>query len=124
MWWVWESRRGQNGAHLVVRGRSEEAKAAKNGLMWEACMPLRVMVTSRPELLPKAMPGSVTLPQPWSVLMSVAPVITKGLEDTQGLGSHMCHVSARGPCHHRGHPYLSGLCTTGGHGGIWTRATV
>lgn len=38
------------------------------------------------------------------VLMSVAPIITKGHEDAKGLGLHMCHVDVQGPCHHTGHP--------------------
>ena len=42
------------------------------------------------------------------VLMSVAPIITKGPEDAKGLGLHMCHVGVQGPCHHS--DMSSGLC--------------
>lgn len=38
-------------------------------------------MSSRPELLPKAVPGSVSLPYPQSVLMSVALVTTEDNED-------------------------------------------
>lgn len=51
----------QNGSCTVERGRSEEGKMVKNGLMWEACLSLVATVTSRLGLLPRAISVSVAL---------------------------------------------------------------
>ena len=47
------------------------------------------MLSSGPGLLPSAMSGSMTLLQPGSVLMSMAPVTIGDHVDARGLGSHM-----------------------------------
>lgn len=46
-------------------------------------------MTSRPELLPRTMSGSVVLEQLGFELMSVALVITEGHVDTWGLVRHL-----------------------------------
>lgn len=48
--------------------------------------------TSGPGLLPRAVSGSVALPEPRSVLISMAPGTLEGRADPGGLGCHM------GPC--------------------------
>lgn len=62
---------------------------------WPA-LPLSVMVVSGPELQLRALPGSVTLLQPWSVLTSYAPVTIKGHPDTRDLGP-FCYLGATPP---------------------------
>lgn len=41
-------RKRQNGSCPVERGRSEEVKAVRNGLRWEACLPTWAKVISGP----------------------------------------------------------------------------
>lgn len=55
----------------------EEMKAVRSRLMWEACLPPGARMTSEPRLLPKAMSGSMILPQPGSVWTSMVHVVTK-----------------------------------------------
>lgn len=45
------------------RGGTEEMKAVRSRLMWETCLPPRVMVMSRPSQLSRAISGSVVPPQ-------------------------------------------------------------
>lgn len=66
----------------IERDRSEEAKAVKNRLMWETCLPPGDMVLSGPGLRPSAVSGLVILLQPWSVSMPMAPATTEGHKDT------------------------------------------
>lgn len=65
----------QNGSRPVERGRAEEATKVVG------CSPPEAMVTSGRWLLPRALSGSVAMPHTQSVLMSLAPVTTKGNED-------------------------------------------
>lgn len=60
----------------VDRGRTGEAGAVRNRLIWMACLLFKALVMSRPGLLTRAMSGSMALPQPGSVLTSVAHVAT------------------------------------------------
>ena len=48
----------------VERGRAEEVKAVRDGLVWVACFLLRARVMSKPRLLPRARSGSTGLLQP------------------------------------------------------------
>lgn len=66
----------------IERDRSEEAKAMKNRLMWEACLPPGDIVLSGPGLWPSAMSGLVILLKSWSVPMPMAPATTEGHKDT------------------------------------------
>lgn len=79
----------------------KEMKVPRNRLVWEACLSSGVMVTSSPWLLPGAMPGSMTLVQIGSVLMSVAHVTTEGYEDPEVWVATYGHTGASGPCHHK-----------------------
>lgn len=54
----------------IERDVSKEAKALKNRLMWDACLPHRYMALVSPGLLPMTMFRSLTLLQPQSVTMS------------------------------------------------------
>lgn len=111
---------GEKGRHegpgAVERGRTDEVKAERNRLMWEACFLPRARVMSRPGLLPRALSGSMVLLQPGSVLMPMTHAATKGHKDAQGLGCHLwpCGclrtVSLLGSCPHREHADMSGLC--------------
>ena len=58
-------------------------------IMWmpEGLTASWVIVISRPELLPRAMSGSLVLPKLGSVMMPVAFVVTKGHTDAQS----RCH---------------------------------
>lgn len=47
----WKRKR-QKGSWAVVRGRTEEARTVRNGLMLVACLSPGTRVVSRPELLP------------------------------------------------------------------------
>lgn len=60
----------QNDSCAVERGGAEEVKAVRSGLMWVGCLPPRARVMSGPRLLPRAMSGSIVIPQPRSVLTS------------------------------------------------------
>lgn len=53
----------------------------KSWRRWVACSPPEAIVTSGPWLLPRTISGSVARPHAQSVLMSLAPVTTKGNED-------------------------------------------
>ena len=55
---------------------SEGHATARAILIWVAYAATGVMVTSKPELLPRATSGSMVLPQLGSVLISTAHVIT------------------------------------------------
>ncbi|XP_075814613.1 nuclear RNA export factor 3 [Microtus pennsylvanicus] len=61
IWWGVGEPESQNGSWTVERGRSEEGKMVKNGLMWEACLSLVATVTSSLGLLPRAISVSVAL---------------------------------------------------------------
>lgn len=62
---------------------SEEAKAVRNRLMLEACLPPRTRVTSGSELLPMAMSESMTA----RVCVDThSPCYHQGLQDAEGLG--------------------------------------
>ena len=65
----------------MERGGLEEAKVVRYKLICVACLPPRVLVTSRPGLLPRAISGPMVLPQLGSVLASVALADTKGHTD-------------------------------------------
>ena len=69
----------------MVRGRTEKVKVERNRLMWMACLPPRVRVTTGPRLLLRAMSVSVLLPQRGYVLISMARVATKDHTDDWGL---------------------------------------
>lgn len=55
----------------VEKSRPGEVKVVRSGLLAAGTMGM-----SRPELLPKAMSGSMALPKTGSVLMSVAAAMT------------------------------------------------
>lgn len=90
--------------HAVEIGGTEKAKVARKRLMRLACAATGAMVTSRPELLPRTMSGSV------------CSVTTQGHMDTQGLGCHLrpswCVRAMLPPCHAN----ISGLYC---HPGPW-----
>lgn len=83
----------------VERGRYEEGRVMRNRLEWEACLPPGAMWHLGLGFWQGPCLGPVALLQLWSMLMSVAPIITKDLEDTQGLGHHIvphrCHCRGR-----------------------------
>ena len=56
---VEKRKRKRNMVHAVETGGTEKAKVARKRLMRLACAATRAMVTSRPELLPRTMSGSV-----------------------------------------------------------------
>ncbi|KAL6030466.1 hypothetical protein STEG23_031370 [Scotinomys teguina] len=58
------------------------------------------MMTSRPELMPKAMSGSVALQLPGSALMSKSSVTNEGHVDVPSLNSHLnpCRLVQFKPC--------------------------
>lgn len=70
---------------------------------------IRTMVLSRPGLWLRAMSRSVALPQPGSVLMSVAPETTEDQANLEVWATTWGHVDGRGPCCPRGHAGPSGL---------------
>lgn len=82
------------------------------------------LVTSGPGLLPRTTSWPMVLPQLGSILMSMAPVITKGRMDAWGLGPNLwsCGCQGEGTCHHWGHTDLSGLHCSQGRVVIWTGA--
>lgn len=64
----------------MEKGRSVDARVERNRLLWESRLPSGTMVTSRPVLLPRAMPVYMALLEPQSVPVSMAPVTTKCCE--------------------------------------------
>lgn len=54
----------QTSSCAMERGRTEEVKAVRDGLVWVACFLLRARVMSKPRLLPRAMSESTVLLQP------------------------------------------------------------
>lgn len=52
-----------------------------SGMRWVAYLPPGTMVLFRPELRPRVMSIPMALLQPWSILISLAPVTTKDQED-------------------------------------------
>lgn len=85
--WLGERKR-QNGSCPVEKVRYEEVKVLRNRLIWKACLPSGAMVMFVSGLLTRAMSGSVALPQPQSLLMSMSPLTTEGHATAQGLGCH------------------------------------
>lgn len=81
-----EEKEKHNVSCAVERGKTEKAKVERNRLMWVACLPPRFGVTTGPRLLPRAMSGSVLLPQREYVLISMACVATKDHTDDWTLG--------------------------------------
>ena len=68
----------QNGSCPVDRAKYKELKMVRSELMWMACLPPRAIVLFGLGLLPRVLSGPMALPQPWSVLLSLAPVTTEG----------------------------------------------
>lgn len=84
----------------IIRGSSEDASVARNGLLLLFCMPPRSRVTSGPMLLQQSR----------SMLTSMTYVATKAVGMPGVWAATGVHCGAHGLCHHRGHVGLSELC--------------
>lgn len=75
---------GERGREVGVLWREADLKMARNGLMWKVCLPPVAMVMSGPAWASaKGHVWYITLLQSWSLLMSMAPVTTKGSKDAR-----------------------------------------
>lgn len=68
----------QSGTQPVIMLVSSGCAIAGTSPIWVVWLSTGVMVLFRPEILLRTMSGSVALPHPGAVLMSVAPEITDG----------------------------------------------
>lgn len=66
----------QTGSWAMERDRAQEVKWVTDGLRWVACLPPRIMLTSKPRMLPRARSGSMIQPKPQSLLISMPYVAT------------------------------------------------
>ena len=63
--------------------------ATRSMPFWKPVMSTKATMTSRPRFLPRTILGSMILPWPESVLMSVVYVAAKGHTVAQDLGGHL-----------------------------------
>lgn len=100
----------QNSFCAMERGKTEEVKSVKNGLMWVPCFLLRARVMSKPRLLPWAMSGSTALLQlglSWHSCFILLPKITRM---SWVWAATYARVGVPGLCCCQGHADLIGLC--------------
>lgn len=101
-------RREREAEWLMSCGEShiyEEAKVVRRGLIWVACLLPGAMVKSWPGLLPRVMPESTALLQPWSVWTSMATITTEGKTlRMPGIMAATCsHIGAQESCYCKDH---------------------